>query len=79
MTSSPQRCPQQPSIRQLSLPLESTIDSSPSTRYGPETATAPNVCPAAVWPTLSAAQQAQAHRLILEVVAEVLREVRSNG
>lgn len=79
MASIPQRRPRQRDVRQLALPLDLASDTSPSGVHLLATATTPSLRPAAVWPTLSPAQQAQAHRRILGVVEEVLREVRSNG
>jgi hypothetical protein len=77
MASIPQRRPRQPDIRQLALPLDLATDPSPSGVHLP--ASSPSLRAALVWPTLSAVQRAQAHRRILGVVAEVLREVRANG
>jgi hypothetical protein len=78
MASIPQRRPQQPDNRQLSLPLDLATDTSPAKAPLPATATAPSLRPAAVWPTLSPTQQAQAHRRVLGVIEEILREVGSH-
>lgn len=79
MASTPQRRPRQPDLRQLVLPFDLARDTSPFGVHLPATASAPSLRPAAVWPTLSPVQQAQAHRRILRVVEEVLREVGANG
>jgi hypothetical protein len=74
MASIPQRRPRQRDIQQLALPLAT----APPRVQFPAATTSPSLHPAAVWPTLSPAQQAQARQRILGVVEEVLREVGSH-
>jgi hypothetical protein len=79
MASNPQRRPRQRDIRQLSLPLDLPTDTSRPRVQLPATATSPSLHPAAIWPTLSPTQRAQAQQRVLGVVEEVLREARFNG
>jgi hypothetical protein len=79
MASIPQRRPRQPDLRQLALPLDPASDTPPAGVRLLSAASSPSLRPAAVWPTFSPAQRAQAHRRILGVIEEVLREVRANG